>query len=270
MAKDKDRRRDEKAAAKADAKEGKKAAKATAGGALAPDAAGAAAPDAKGKGKDGKVKAKKAKRVKPKPKGMRWVNPYLSVRDVDVSLAWYERAFGFRTTFSMPGPDGKPLHAEMTHRKSTIMLQPESIQGHARAPGKDGASVTLFCYCEDVDATAASARAAGGKILDEPRDQFWGDRTCFIVDPDGHQWMFATHKFDIDPDEPLPMPVCEEADEAPDTPAAAAPPALPAPAPEKSPAKPARPKPDASGGGDAPSSSSGGKKVEAGASGSRN
>ena len=144
----------------------------------------------------------RSKHVKAKPRGMRWVNPYLTVSDVDAALAWYEKAFGFKTTLTLPGPDGKPVHAEMRHKKSTIMMGPESADGRSRAPGKQGAPVSMYCYCEDVDAIAASARAAGAQVLEEPQDQFWGDRTCFLVDPAGHQWMFATHKFDMGPGGP--------------------------------------------------------------------
>lgn len=188
MGKAKDRRRSDTAAAKAAAAKVarvRKKAKKKAGKADA----------------EGRIPAKKSK-----PAGMRWVNPYISVRDVTASLAWYERAFGFKTSFSLPGPDGNPIHAEMTHRKSVVMVGPlgaDQVGGTGKA---GGAPVTLYCYCEDVDAMAAAARAAGAKILEEPGDQFWGDRTCFIVDPDGHQWMFATHKFDMDPNAPPPMP----------------------------------------------------------------
>jgi PhnB protein len=148
---------------------------------------------------DGK-KVKRSKKVKPKPRGMRWISPYLTVKDVDRSLAWYEKAFGFRTLFSMPGPDGKPMHAEMGHEKSVVMIGPETPEGRSRAPGKDGAGVSMYIFCRDVDAIAASASAAGATIAEAPADQFWGDRTCFLIDPDGHQWMFATHVFDMDPD----------------------------------------------------------------------
>src|SRR5262245_62061264 len=103
---------------------------------------------------------KKSKAVKAKAKGKRWVNPYLSVRDVTASLEWYERAFGFKTVMTMPGQDGKPIHAELRHKKSVIMIGPDSPTAVRAAP-KGEARVSLYCYCDDVDAIAASARAAG-------------------------------------------------------------------------------------------------------------
>jgi PhnB protein len=178
--------------------------------------AGAGKAKAKAKA-NAKAAAPKAKKVKPKPKGMRWVNPYLTVRDVDAALAWYEKAFGFKTTFKMPGPDGKTVHAEMRHRKSPIMLSPELPDNPARTPGQQSAPVSMYCYCDDVDAVAASARAAGANVLEEPADQFWGDRTCFLIDPEGHKWMFATHKFEMAPGEG--PPACPEKDKTETMPA---------------------------------------------------
>jgi uncharacterized glyoxalase superfamily protein PhnB len=35
------------------------------------------------------------------------------------------------------------------------------------------------------------ARAAGAKIVQEPADQFYGDRTYRCLDPEGHLWTFS-------------------------------------------------------------------------------
>ncbi len=40
---------------------------------------------------------------------------------------------------------------------------------------------------------AAATFAGGAKILDEPEDQFYGDRRYSAVDPEGHHWYFAQH-----------------------------------------------------------------------------
>jgi predicted enzyme related to lactoylglutathione lyase len=43
-------------------------------------------------------------------------------------------------------------------------------------------------YCgtsQDVDAIAERVRAAGGTVLEEPKDQPWGGRDFALVDPDG-------------------------------------------------------------------------------------
>lgn len=41
---------------------------------------------------------------------------------------------------------------------------------------------------EDVDALLARAGAAGGNVLDKPRDRPWGIYSGYFQDPDGHLW----------------------------------------------------------------------------------
>ena len=53
--------------------------------------------------------------------------------------------------------------------------------------------VSLFVYCEDVDALCKQAQAAGATVAMPPADMFWGDRMCSLIDPDGHTWNFSTH-----------------------------------------------------------------------------
>jgi PhnB protein len=50
----------------------------------------------------------------------------------------------------------------------------------------------LFVYVEDVDQTVERAVAGGAKVLIPVQDQFWGDRTGWIMDPSGHVWTIAT------------------------------------------------------------------------------
>ena len=40
----------------------------------------------------------------------------------------------------------------------------------------------------DVDALLARAGAAGGNVLDKPRDRPWGIYSGYFQDPDGHLW----------------------------------------------------------------------------------
>jgi PhnB protein len=133
------------------------------------------------------------------------ITPHLTVRDVGAAMGFYEQAFGFKRKFMLPRPDGKVMHAEVVHDNCTVMLGPESLQRGMRAPVTSGGAspVSLFVYVDDVDALYQRAVAAGAKTLLEPNDQFFGDRTCLLLDPDGHQWMFAEHKKDVSVDEML-------------------------------------------------------------------
>jgi PhnB protein len=52
--------------------------------------------------------------------------------------------------------------------------------------------VVLYVYVEDVDETVERAVASGARILMPATNQFWGDRTAWIIDPSGHVWTVAT------------------------------------------------------------------------------
>ena len=49
----------------------------------------------------------------------------------------------------------------------------------------------------DLDAHCERARAAGGQIVAEPEEQFYGDRTYRAADPEGHRWTFSVHVRDV-------------------------------------------------------------------------
>jgi predicted enzyme related to lactoylglutathione lyase len=44
---------------------------------------------------------------------------------------------------------------------------------------------------EDVDITMNEVRKAGGKIIREPSDAFWGGRTAYFLDPEQNAWEVA-------------------------------------------------------------------------------
>ncbi|MGH7755458.1 MAG: VOC family protein [Vulcanimicrobiaceae bacterium] len=48
--------------------------------------------------------------------------------------------------------------------------------------------------------TTRERKAAGATIVLELANQPWGDRRYQASDPKGHQWSFAQHIFDADPD----------------------------------------------------------------------
>ena len=132
-----------------------------------------------------------------KPCGTPWVSPYLTVKDAGASLAFYEAAFGFTTRFVNKGPDGSIMHVEMTWQDGLVMFGPEGAYGGpCRSPATLGilSPVSVYVYCEDVDALFDRAVSAGVTVDFPPADMFWGDRACKLTDPDGHVWNFATHK----------------------------------------------------------------------------
>jgi len=52
-----------------------------------------------------------------------------------------------------------------------------------------------------VDATHKAAVGAGAKSKEEPKDQFYGERTARVIDPWGNEWYLMTHIEDVSPRE---------------------------------------------------------------------
>jgi PhnB protein len=74
-----------------------------------------------------------------------------------------------------------------------VMIEAEWPAVANRAPQMDGSSpVVIFVYVEDVDKVVERALAVGAKLLMPLTNQFWGDRTAWIMDPAGHVWTVAT------------------------------------------------------------------------------
>jgi PhnB protein len=123
------------------------------------------------------------------------VSAMLAVSDVKAAVAFYQKAFGFAKRGIMNGPDGKPIHAELTLRGTTLMLGPENPARGMRSAKTVGASpASLFLYVENVDKTVAKAVGLGATAQGPVMDMFWGDRCGMLTDADGYGWMVATHK----------------------------------------------------------------------------
>lgn len=133
----------------------------------------------------------------PRPQGVQWISPYITVKDAKTSADFYQKAFGFTLQEALPDEAGKVLHAELRYKTDLIMLGSEGAYGSPiKAPITTGviSPMSLYIYCDDVDAFYKQAITAGAKTELEPQDMFWGDRMCKLIDPDGHIWCFATHK----------------------------------------------------------------------------
>lgn len=144
-----------------------------------------------------------------RPNGASWLTPYLTVADADASLAFYQKAFGFEPGGeTMPGPDGRTVHASMIYQGATIvMFSPEGAMGDPmRTPAHMQTELPLnfYVYCPDVDGLTARAREAGAVVISEPEEMFWGDRMAQFQDPDGYRWSFATNVREFDPSQ-VPM-----------------------------------------------------------------
>ena len=132
----------------------------------------------------------------PRPAGVPWLTPYLTVRDARATMTFYEAAFGFVVRDCVED-DGAVMHVEMTyHDQLIVMFAPEGAFGStARTPKSAGAIApqSFYLYVDDVDTVYAHALEAGAKSLSEPQDQFWGDRFAQVEGLDGYRWALARH-----------------------------------------------------------------------------
>ena len=132
----------------------------------------------------------------PRPAGVPWLTPYLTVRDARTALAFYEAAFGFAVRDSVED-DGAIMHVEMTyHDQLIVMFAPEGAFGSTARTPKSAQTIapqSFYLYVDNVDAVYARALEAGAKSLSEPQDQFWGDRFAQVEDLDGYRWALARH-----------------------------------------------------------------------------
>jgi PhnB protein len=135
------------------------------------------------------------KKIDPPQRAVRRRIGHLTVSDITAAVAFYQKAFGFTKRGIMNGPDGTPIHAELTLRGTTLMLGPENPALGKRTAKSIGASPAgLFLYVENVDKAVSKALSLGATGQGPVMDMFWGDRCGTIVDPDGYTWMVGTHK----------------------------------------------------------------------------
>jgi PhnB protein len=131
--------------------------------------------------------------VKPIPDKSSKIIPRLFCRDVPAESEFCQTAFGAVELGRRPGPDGTIIHALLTISGAMVMVEAEYPSLPSRVPIADGSSpVVIYIYVENVDQTVERAVAAGAKVLIPAKDQFWGDRICWIMDPAGHVWTVAS------------------------------------------------------------------------------
>lgn len=132
-----------------------------------------------------------------KAEGYALNTPFYAVADMERSMAFYVDALGLTLGNILSDDDGAAFHSEFQVNGETILMigpegSPEAPHGVSPNSGGYKASFNSYLYVSDVDAFVARAAAAGAEVVEEPADQFWGDRTAYLKDPDGYLWMIAT------------------------------------------------------------------------------
>ncbi|MPY90762.1 MAG: VOC family protein [Luteitalea sp.] len=132
--------------------------------------------------------------VKPIPEGYPQVSPYLIVPDVPRLIDFLTQAFGATEIQRHEDSAGAVAHAEVRIGDSVIMMGGTTDQW----PPFPGA---VYVYVEDVDAAYRRALETGATSLNEPADQFYGDRCAGVKDTNGNMWFIGTRIEDLSKEE---------------------------------------------------------------------
>jgi uncharacterized glyoxalase superfamily protein PhnB len=150
--------------------------------------------------------------MRPTPPGWPRISPALYYDAPARAIDWLCKAFGFEVQLKIEGEGGRIEHSELRFGEGLVMVGTSGGASERKAPlpGRSPRAVggtntqMLALFVDDVDTHCARARAAGGKIHDEPTtndygDDYWSDRTYRVEDLEGHHWWFMQRVRDQKP-----------------------------------------------------------------------
>ena len=106
-------------------------------------------------------------------------NPVFPVEDVEVSIDWYRRVFGFEPVVVNP-PNDVPAYAVLERDGISIHLLRKDEAPHGLASPVQ----TQFWINDGLDQLFKQVRSMGVRVLQEPDDRPWGHRDFMVADPD--------------------------------------------------------------------------------------
>lgn len=111
------------------------------------------------------------------------VMPSITANDLGASIEWYRDVMGFVVAREIEH-EGQRVGAMISAGGVQFMLgQDDFAKGRDR---QKGIGFRLYCVSEqDIDELAATIKAQGGTLDQEPTDQPWGARDLAVSDPDG-------------------------------------------------------------------------------------
>ena len=116
----------------------------------------------------------------------------LGVDDLARARAFYETGLGWKAS---PASQGDVVFFQVG--ALAISLFPRRLLAEDAGVSTDGAGFSGITLAHnvrepaDVDRLLAVAEAAGARITNAAQDAFWGGRTGYFADPDGHLWEVA-------------------------------------------------------------------------------
>ena len=120
----------------------------------------------------------------------------LGVRSMERAIRFYRDGLGFRTDCKEDNPPVCFFNTPGTKFElyPLDLLAKDISEDNPPEVGSGFGGVTLAYNVEkreDVDATIELVRGAGGTIVKEPQEVFWGGYHAYFADPDGYYWEVA-------------------------------------------------------------------------------
>jgi uncharacterized glyoxalase superfamily protein PhnB len=103
-------------------------------------------------------------------------NPVYPVADIDASVAWYARTFGFEAKLV------NEVYAVLYRNGVSIHLVKKGV-GDLLIPGPVQAQ---FWIDGQLDELFNEVSSRGVKVVQSPADEPWGHRDFMVADPDGN------------------------------------------------------------------------------------
>ncbi|HZQ07649.1 MAG TPA: VOC family protein [Anaerolineae bacterium] len=120
----------------------------------------------------------------PAPLGYSTVSPYLMVESVEKQLEFLKNVFEAEITEVLRNPEGHVWHGEARIGDTLVMM------GRAQKE-YPAISSMLYVFTENVDQVYQRALDQGATSINEPKDQFYGNREAGVRDPQGNIWWIA-------------------------------------------------------------------------------
>jgi uncharacterized glyoxalase superfamily protein PhnB len=125
----------------------------------------------------------------PQNEGSGSVMPMVTVPSVDETRDFWVEKLGFEQRMGVLGKDGKLDFVNVDLAGASLMFtRGEAANGSGPATGP----VEFYVNVADVDALHARVEKAGVESTEPLTDQWWGDRTFKVTDPNGYRIWFAT------------------------------------------------------------------------------
>ena len=111
--------------------------------------------------------------------GFRDAFPIFHTADLERAVSFYRDRLGFDERY------------RLEDRFAAVGLGPLELGLTPVEKLEPAGRVSLWLYCDDVDAEIDALRVAGVEVSREPADMDWGERMAAVRDPDGNEILLA-------------------------------------------------------------------------------